>query len=144
MYGNLQPVRSGHFSYSQSILAQRSDPDNYPDLYDLAKMYSSVRMYTNITFGRDTPARQSQKADLDSAYLFEDGSNLALVINDLQNRPGVMRDIIARLRRFNPRVQNIITRVSYGTVQLYIEEEGLQQTLPATRLSDGTLRYLFC
>ena len=100
-------------------------------------------MYADVNFGRDIPARQPQKADLDSTYLFENGSNLALVINDLQNRPGVMRDIIARLRKFNPRVQDIITRVSYGTVQLYIEEEGLRQTLPATRLSDGTLRYLF-
>ncbi len=30
-----------------------------------------------------------------------------------------------------------------GTVQIFIREEGLIQPIPATRLSDGTLRYLF-
>ncbi|MEJ1932323.1 AAA family ATPase, partial [Nostoc sp. NIES-2111] len=30
-----------------------------------------------------------------------------------------------------------------GTVQIFIREEGLTQPIPATRLSDGTLRYLF-
>ena len=142
-YTNLFPIAQHEFSDLQSILAQRTDPVNYPDLYRLANIYKQIAMYADVNFGRNTPARQPQKADLDSTYLFEDGSNLALVINDLQNRPGVMRDIIARFKRFNPRVQDIITRVSYGTVQIFIEEEGLQQTLPATRLSDGTLRYLF-
>ena len=142
-YGEPITVRMEDLSFAQSILAQRSDPMIYPDLSLLANTYKKIAMYADVNFGRNTPARQPQKADLDSTYLFEDGSNLALVINDLQNRPGVMRDIIARFKKFNPRVQDIITRVSYGTVQIFIEEEGLQQTLPATRLSDGTLRYLF-
>jgi predicted ATPase len=33
--------------------------------------------------------------------------------------------------------------VNFGTVQVYFEEDGLTETIPATRISDGTLRYLF-
>ncbi len=66
-----------------------------------------------------------------------------MVLNDLQNRPVIMREIIERFQRFNPLVENIITRVSYGSVQIYLQEKGLQQTVPATRVSDGTLRYLY-
>ena len=35
----------------------------------------------------------------------------------------------------------ISTKIQGGTLQLYIEEEG-GRLIPATRLSDGTLRYL--
>jgi predicted ATPase len=127
----------------QSILAQRSDPDAYPGLSTLSRLYSGIRHYTEFNFGRDTPARQPQRSDLDPTYLYEDASNLALVLNDLQNQPAVIRKIVDRLKLFNPRVENIITRVAYGTVQIYIQEAGLEQTIPATRLSDGTLRYLY-
>lgn len=126
----------------QSILAQRSDPDVYPAITYLADLYDGIYHYAEFSFGRDTAARRPQNADLDPTYLYEDASNLALVLNDLQNQPAVMRKIIDRLKVFNPRVENIITRVAYGTVQIYIQETGLEQTIPATRLSDGTLRYL--
>jgi predicted ATPase len=128
--------------WDQSILAQRSDPDTYPDLTYLSKLYSGIRHYAEFNLGRDTAARRPQRTDLDATYLYEDASNLALVLNDLQNQPTVIRKIIDQLKLFNPRVENIITRVAYGTVQIYIQEAGLEQTIPATRLSDGTLRYL--
>jgi predicted ATPase len=126
----------------QSIISQRNDPDVYPVLHFLAEQYSKIHIYADTNFGRSAPARKLQNADLDYKYLFEDASNLALVINDLQNRPAVMRDIVDRLKLFYPRVRNIITRVSFGTVQIFLEEEGLHQTIPATRISDGTLKYL--
>ena len=34
------------------------------------------------------------------------------------------------------------TKIHGGTVQIFLHEEGLQQPVPATRLSDGTLRFL--
>ncbi len=50
--------------------------------------------------------------------------------------------LLENLKLFYERVETIVPRVSYGTVQLYFQERGLQQLVPATRLSDGTLRYL--
>ena len=72
----------------------------------------------------------------------DDYSNLALVLNDLQNRPGVIDTIIEKLKLFNDRIEGINTRVNFGMVELRIREKGLAHTIPATRLSDGTLRFL--
>ena len=39
-----------------------------------------------------------------------------------------------------PRYQRLSTRVQGGTVQFYLHEDGLNIPVPATRLSDGTIR----
>ena len=135
-------IKRTEIKHNQSILSQRTDSDTYSELYQISEYYKSIQFFSEIRFGRNTPARQPQDAALDSTFLFEDASNLALVLNDLQNQPEAFRKIIDNLKRFYPRVENIITRVQGGTVQIYFQEEGLTRTVPATRLSDGTLRYL--
>ena len=74
--------------------------------------------------------------------MLEDASNLGLVLNDMQNQPDVKRRILDRLRDFYPLVEDVVTTVSGGTVQIFFHEKGLRQAVPATRLSDGSLRYL--
>lgn len=138
----LKELRPGSILRNQSIVAQKNDPDSYEELSSLKRIYDSIRLYSDFQMGRTGIAKRPQDAALDSTFLFEDASNLALVLNDLQNQPQSMRIIIERLKQFYPRVENIITRVQGGTVQIYFQEEGLTQTVPATRLSDGTLRYL--
>ena len=130
------------FPLDKSLLSQRNDPYTYPQLTFLASAFKQIFIYTDATFGRTTSARLPQDAALDSTFLFPDASNLALVLNDLQNQPVVMKTIIEKLKLFYERAENIITRVQGGTVQIYFQEEGLTQTVPASRLSDGTLRYL--
>lgn len=130
------------FKSNLSILFQRNDPETYPDITTLSELYSRIVLYTNFSFGRLAAARLPQSADLESAFLNEDYSNLALVLNDLQNRPGVIDTIIKKLRLFNDRIEDIKTLVNSGMVELRIREKGLAQTIPATRLSDGTLRFL--
>jgi len=39
-------------------------------------------------------------------------------------------------------VEDITTKIQGGTVQVFLHEKGLNSPVPATRLSDGTLRYL--
>ncbi len=126
----------------QSILAQRNDPDAYPSLASLQYAYQEFRFYTDAPFGRGSAPRQPQSADADASFLAEDYSNLALVLNEMQLNVGAFRRLLENLKLFYERVENIVPRVSYGTVQLYFQERGLQQLVPATRLSDGTLRYL--
>jgi predicted ATPase len=101
-----------------------------------------IKIYTDTVFARESPVRQPQDASLDPSQLFEDYSNLALVLNDLQHNLPVKRAIIEKLKIFYEPVEDIITRVIGGTVQIYFQEANLTQTVPATRLSDGTLRYL--
>ena len=80
--------------------------------------------------------------DLPNDFLLEDASNLGLVLNDLQHRTDIKRMIIEKLQKFYDAVEDITTRIYGGTVQIFVHEKGLSQPIPATRLSDGTIRYL--
>ncbi len=122
----------------KSVLSQVRDPERYPMLAYLTEMYGSIRLYREWTFGRYTPPRQPQKADLPSEYLLETYDNLPLVLNAL--RPRAKREIIEALNYLYPGIDDFNLQIGGGWVQLYLEEE--KYSIPATRLSDGTLRYL--
>ena len=47
-----------------------------------------------------------------------------------------------KLQAINENVEEIYTNIQGGTVQLLLQERWLREPIPATRLSDGTLRYL--
>lgn len=126
----------------QSILSQRRDPDFYPELTYLAQCFEQMRFHREFQLGRRTPVRFSQPTDLVQDYLLEDASNLALVLSDLLKQPPVKRQILDRLRVFYPSFNDVHIGVSGGKVQIYFEEHGLRETVPALRLSDGSLRYL--
>lgn len=137
-----QEIAPSDFNPVQSILSQRTDPNVYPTLNHLAKQYGRIKLYTEWNLGRFTAPRQPQNADLPQDFLAEDMSNLALVLNDLLNRPDAKRVILERLKQFYDRTEDITTKVFGGTVQTYLQESGLRSNVPASRLSDGTLRYL--
>src|SRR5262249_40496760 len=50
--------------------------------------------------------------------------------------------LLEKLRRFYDAADDIVTGVQGGMVQLFLHEKNLSEPIPATRLSDGTLRYL--
>lgn len=135
-------LRREDLSPDQSVLSQRKDPDQYPEITYLSNQFSELRLYREWNIGRYTPPRMPQKPDLPENFLLEDASNLGLVLNDLQHRPGTKQLIIEKLKKFYSTVDDITTKIHGGTVQIFIHEKGLTQPVPATRLSDGTLRYL--
>jgi len=126
----------------QSVLSQRKDPDQYPELTYLSKEFSQISLYRDWHIGRNSEPRMPQKTDLPEHPLLEDGSNLGLVLNNLQYQLG-SRQIIDKLQKFYEVAEELSVKIYGGTVQIFIREEGLIQPIPATRLSDGTLRYLF-
>ncbi|NEQ68649.1 MAG: AAA family ATPase [Symploca sp. SIO2D2] len=126
----------------QSVLSQRKDPDQYPELTYLSKEFSQISLYRDWHIGRNYEPRMPQKTDLPEHPLLEDGSNLGLVLNNLQYQLG-SRQIIDKLQKFYDEAEELSVKIYGGTVQIFIREEGLIQPIPATRLSDGTLRYLF-
>jgi predicted ATPase len=135
-------MRIENVSPEQSILSQRRDPDSYAELTYLGRRFEQIRFYREWNLGRSTRLRQPQRTDLPGDFLLEDGSNLALVLNDLDSRPSVRETILARLRVFYSRARRISTKVQGGTIQVFLEEDGLSDLIPAMRLSDGMLRYL--
>lgn len=135
-------LRREDLSLDQSVLSQRKDPDQYPEITYLGNQYSRIRLYREWNLGRYTLPRLPQKADLPEDFLLEDLSNLGLVLNHLEHQPGLRDLMLDKLKQFHESFRDISTRIHGGTVQIFLHENGLHQPVPATRLSDGTLRYL--
>jgi predicted ATPase len=129
-------------SPERSILSQRKDPGQLPEITYLGTEFSSIKLYREWSLGRYMPARMPQKADGPEDFLLEDASNLGLVLNDLEQQSGTKSQILAFLRKFYDGADDITTKIYANTVQINIHEKGLKHPVPATRLSDGTLRYL--
>lgn len=132
MYEDIDPT--------QSILAQRKDPDQYPELTFLGNALSKIKIYREWSFGRYTIPRLPQKADLPNEFLEPDARNLGLVLNRLEREPAIKKKIMAALEALYPGIDNYYIQTEAGTVQIFFHEG--DRTIPATRLSDGTLRYL--
>jgi len=133
--------QTGGISEELSILAQRRDPDKYPEITWMTDMYEQFRFYREWTFGRNTVFRNPQRADLRNDRLEEDFSNLGLFLNRLKTRqPKAKAAILNGLQELYNGVDDFNVNVEGGTVQVFFTEG--EFTIPATRLSDGTLRYL--
>jgi predicted ATPase len=124
-----------------SILAQRRDPDIYPELSSVAQSYESIRIYREWAFGRGAVFREPQKADMRNDMLEEDFSNLGLFLNRLKTKhPAAKKAILNGLKDLYDGIQDFDVFVEGGSVQVFFTEGDF--SIPATRLSDGTLRYL--
>ena len=139
---SLRRVRPESLKLNQSILSQRQDPESYPELFLVALAFSSILFYRGGNVGRDALVRFPQKPDSFQGFLLEDASNLSLILSKLRNQPDAKSEILDRLRDFYPLVEDFTPDLSGGTVQIFFHEKGLHHPVPATRLSDGTLRYL--
>ncbi len=124
----------------KSILAQRKDPEQYPEITWLGQMLPKIRLYREWRFGPHTNVRFPQKADLPNDFLRADGGNLGLVLNRLQRDLPVKRRLLKALAALYDGIVDYYVQVEGGTVQVFLQEENC--SIPATRLSDGTLRYL--
>lgn len=124
----------------QSILAQRRDPELYPEITYLAEAYEQCRVYREWAFGRNSLFREPQKADVRNDRLEEDFSNLGLFLSRLRKTPKAKKAIIDGLRDLYDGLTDFETIVEGGSVQVFFTEGDF--SIPATRLSDGTLRYL--
>ena len=123
----------------QSIFAQVRGP-MFPQLNHTAEQFERIRLFREWSFGRLMPARLPQRADLPNDFLAEDGANLGLVLSRLRLEPESKGRILKELRQLYEGVDEFEVKTEGGTVQVFLQEGNI--TIPATRLSDGTLRYL--
>jgi len=63
------------------------------------------------------------------------------MLNKLRADPEAKTELLRHLKMFHAGAEDILTPIQGGLVDLRIEEEG-GITIPASRLSDGTLRWL--
>ncbi len=138
--GDTRTLRQEDVNMEKSILSQRRDPDQYPEITYLSQKFSNIKLYREWSFGRYTVPRLPQKADLPNDVLEPDASNLGLVLNRLRREPAVKKRLLSALRALYDGIDDYDVHIEGGTVQVFFQEGRF--TVPATRLSDGTLRYL--
>lgn len=125
---------------TQSILSQRRDPEEYPELARLAASLSSIRIYRNWVFGPDAPIRRACPADARTDRLEESMDNLPVRIGALRRDPEVRRRLQQLVRLIADGYDDVDLVPEGGVLQLYLTEG--DRSFPARRLSDGTLRML--
>jgi predicted ATPase len=133
-------LKRENLNREQSILAQLRDPWEYGEITCLADNFSKIKLYREWSFGRYTVSRLPQKADMPNDMLESDGSNLGLVLNRLRREPAIKKHILTALQALCDDIDDYDVRIEGGTVQVFFQEGNY--IVPATRLSDGTLRYL--
>lgn len=133
-------LRREDVALDESVLTQYKDPDLYPELAQLANSYNDIRLYREWSFGRTSVFRSPQSADLPGDRLEEDFSNLGLFLNYLRGIPAAKRAIIEHLQDLYQGLDDFDVRIKGGTVEVVLTEGDF--IIPASRLSDGTLRYL--
>ncbi|MGD0410971.1 MAG: AAA family ATPase [Verrucomicrobiota bacterium] len=135
------PIARESLNAEQSIFTQRKDPDLYPDLTHVAEQFGRIQIYREWSFGRAAALRQAQPASLPADALLPNLVNLGHVLNDLEHQDSWPR-FLELMQRFLPRFKRLTTKIQGGSVQIYLHEDGLKTPVPATRLSDGTIRFL--
>lgn len=123
----------------QSILSQIRDPEKYPTLSELQDQYERIHLYRNWSFGPGAPLRREQSTHGRSDFLSDGGENLALVLSKIRNR--IKPELLDSLHKLYEGIDDISFSIDGGNVLLFLVERGGRE-IPATRLSDGTLRYL--
>lgn len=132
-------LRREEVNTQQSILSQRQDPDQYPEVTYLGRFFSSFRLYRDWGFGPGSEIRDLYGAELKTDFLEEDISNLGLMLHRMRGE--LKSEFLRYLRMFYAGADDIYAKIVGGLVDLRVEEAG-DISIPASRLSDGTLRWL--
>jgi predicted ATPase len=124
-----------------SILSQIRDVGQYPEITRLAEFYGQFRIYSEWTFGRNSSLREAAPTNRTNSMLSETMDDLPLALNALE-KTAAHEDIRLLLRELKETYVDYITRILFGRVGLELLESPFETSLPAKRLSDGTLRFL--
>jgi len=133
----------------QSVIAKGINPKaGVPEFlisqnfFYLKNNFSDIGLYRHGHLGQGSALRKPQHTDLPEHPLEEEGSNFGLVLNDLQYKLR-SQQVLEQFQKFYEEAEELSIKIYGGTVQIFIREKGLSSPIPAPRLSDGTLHYLF-
>ncbi len=125
---------------TQSILSQRRDPDAYPELSKVTDAFGQIRIYRFWQFGPDATVRGACAADVRADHLSERLDNLPARLAVLKGNPLVKRRLLELIGELAPGFTDFEVVPEGGTLALYLTEG--DSSVPARRVSDGTLRFL--
>lgn len=138
--GRRRELRRENLDMSQSILSQHKDPEEYPELGRLTDALAHIRIYRRWQFGPDAVVRTACPPDARTDHLSENLDNLPARLAVLKRSPVVKRRLLDLLGELAPGYNDFEVVPEGGALTLYLTEGGL--SIPARRVSDGTLRYL--
>lgn len=135
-------IPTGVVGLSQSAISGFQPFDIDRSFRSLQRTYQRFEFYRARLFNQIDSARKAQNTDSQNGSLDEDGSNLAAVIARLLSDKSGRRTIDRYMSAFYEGYESLSVQVQAGTMLIYLHERGLRSPIPATRLSDGTLRWL--
>ncbi len=109
---------------------------------DVASEYEGSAIYRSWVFGRNTECRKPQPADRRSDRFDEDFGNLAMILSRLRQSVSTKKRLLESLRLVYDGIEDIGIHIDGGYARVVLQESGFDTHIPATRLSDGTLRYI--
>lgn len=121
----------------ESVL--RYPTPDHPMLRHLREQYAGIRLYRDWSFGPGAEIRVPTSAHGRSDFLDEGARNLAVVLSHLRGEH--KRRFLDAAGRLYDGIVDFLCPVTGGVVSLFLEESG-GRSVPASRLSDGALRYL--
>lgn len=136
-----RPISADDISAGQSVLHELRDPTLNREISRVGSQFNAIRLYREWNMGRKSSIRNPQQTDAAIDFLQEDFSNLALILNQLRST-SAFSEIERSLTQFYDAYEQVGVGIQANTAQLWIREKGLENAIPATRLSDGTLRFL--
>lgn len=126
----------------ESILCQLVDKDRYYQIYTLREAIKDIAIYNYF----DTTAKSTMRKPVPpglSNRLLPDGSNLPLVLNSIKiNDKNSYTGIAEALNAVNPLFNGFDFNFLGSSIELLLDEKGLNKAVHVTHISDGTLRYL--
>ena len=133
-------IETGCFDTQSSILAQIRYIDRYPEITYLGDVFRGIQIYRDWPSIRHIPQRWLQESEFPANSLEEDASNLGLVLNYIRSIPDAKKKFLKFLCRIYEGVTDFNVHFQDNNVQIVLDEGDI--AVPATRLSEGTLRYL--
>jgi predicted ATPase len=136
-------IDSESFDQELSVLSQFRDPINFPGLAYLTDSYMRMRLFQRWDFGKgfNSPMRIPQMADLPKASLDEDFSNFFIFLNRICQSQKAKRAMESALVFLFEGLDGFEQSIEEGTLLLNFHEG--EWSIPASRLSDGSLRFMF-
>ncbi len=149
------PIELGDIRLGSMLASFRatSDPLHVP-LMRLAAKYDAIRIYRDCWTGRSSPVRSLERFDLRNSSGPREGSfrnrsvygikqnfsNLASVLEAFDSTPEARQRVRKALCEFSASLSDFEVRRVGDYLELRLIDG--EFSIPATRLSDGTLRYL--
>ncbi len=124
---------------SESVIAQISDPQQFPMLSGFARNVRRWRFYHSFRSDAASPMRQPQVGTR-TFILAADGIDLAAALQTIFEN-GDDRGLQNSISDAFPGARLMIDRVGHG-LEIAMRYPGMTRPLDARELSDGTLRYL--